>query len=121
MEPTNVRNLDRYGTPPIPWEPVARELRLHAGIGYVCPNEEHEGRRQAIRKGREAGLERPVSDDSPTIDPDAQQHRQQHRPEGPTMLTDRNGISIAKSETPRPPRDRRFGGPAPRAIRERVW
>lgn len=26
MEPTNLRNLDRYGTPPIAWEPVAREL-----------------------------------------------------------------------------------------------
>jgi putative transposase len=32
-------------------------VRLHAGIGYVCPNDEHEGRGQAIRKAREAGLE----------------------------------------------------------------
>jgi transposase InsO family protein len=40
---------------------VAREhhnsVRLHAGIGYVCPNDEHEGRGEAIRKAREAGLE----------------------------------------------------------------
>ena len=26
MEPTKVRNLDRYGTPPLAWEPVAGEL-----------------------------------------------------------------------------------------------
>jgi hypothetical protein len=32
-------------------------LRLHAGIGYVTPNDEHEGRGPAIRKVREAGLE----------------------------------------------------------------
>ncbi|HSH79347.1 MAG TPA: hypothetical protein VLA19_12545, partial [Herpetosiphonaceae bacterium] len=32
-------------------------VRLHAGIGYVCPNDEHEGRGPAIRKAREAGLE----------------------------------------------------------------
>jgi putative transposase len=30
----------------------------HAGIGYVCPDDEHEGRGEAIRKAREAGLER---------------------------------------------------------------
>ena len=33
------------------------EVRLHAGIGYVTPNDEHEGRGKAIRKAREAGLE----------------------------------------------------------------
>jgi putative transposase len=32
-------------------------VRLHAGIGYVCPNDEHEGRGEAIRKARQAGLE----------------------------------------------------------------
>jgi len=32
-------------------------VRLHAGIGYVTPNDEHEGRGLAIRKAREAGLE----------------------------------------------------------------
>lgn len=32
-------------------------VRLHAGIGYVTPNDEHEGRGEAIRKAREAGLE----------------------------------------------------------------
>ena len=31
--------------------------RLHAGIGYVTPDDEHEGRGPAIRKAREAGLE----------------------------------------------------------------
>ncbi len=30
-------------------------VRLHAGIGYVTPDDEHEGRGQAIRKAREAG------------------------------------------------------------------
>ena len=32
-------------------------IRLHAGIGYVTPLDEHEGRGPAIRKAREAGLE----------------------------------------------------------------
>lgn len=32
-------------------------VRLHAGVGYVTPNDEHEGRGEAIRKAREAGLE----------------------------------------------------------------
>jgi putative transposase len=32
-------------------------VRLHAGIGYVTRNDEHEGRGPAIRKAREAGLE----------------------------------------------------------------
>jgi transposase InsO family protein len=40
---------------------VAREhyngVRLHQGIGYVCPNDEHDGQGEAIRKAREAGLE----------------------------------------------------------------
>jgi transposase InsO family protein len=33
------------------------EVRLHAGIGYVTPDDEHEGRGPAIRKARQAGLE----------------------------------------------------------------
>ncbi len=32
-------------------------VRLHQGIGYVTPNDEHEGRGEAIRKARKAGLE----------------------------------------------------------------
>ena len=32
-------------------------MRLHAGIGYVTPDDEHNGRGEAIRKAREAGLE----------------------------------------------------------------
>ena len=32
--------------------------RLHEGIGYVTPNDEHEGRGEAIRAARRAGLER---------------------------------------------------------------
>jgi transposase InsO family protein len=32
-------------------------VRLHQGIGYVTPNDEHEGRGDAIRKARQAGLE----------------------------------------------------------------
>lgn len=31
-------------------------IRLHAGIGYVTPDDEHEGRGEAIRKARQAGL-----------------------------------------------------------------
>ncbi len=32
-------------------------VRLHQGVGYVTPDDEHEGRGAAIRKAREAGLE----------------------------------------------------------------
>jgi transposase InsO family protein len=32
-------------------------VRLHAGVGYVTRNDEHEGRGKAIRKARQAGLE----------------------------------------------------------------
>lgn len=32
-------------------------VRLHQGVGYVTPEDEHEGRGEAIRKAREAGLE----------------------------------------------------------------
>ena len=32
-------------------------VRLHAGIGYVTPNDEHQRRGEAIRKQRQAGLE----------------------------------------------------------------
>jgi len=32
-------------------------VRLHEGIGYVTPNDEHEGRGDAIRKARRDGLE----------------------------------------------------------------
>jgi len=32
-------------------------VRLHAGIGYVTPHDEHQGRGPAIRKARQAGLE----------------------------------------------------------------
>ena len=32
-------------------------IRLHAGVGYVTPDDEHQGRGEAIRKAREAGLE----------------------------------------------------------------
>jgi putative transposase len=32
-------------------------VRLHQGIGYVTPNDEHEGRGKTIRKQRQAGLE----------------------------------------------------------------
>jgi transposase InsO family protein len=33
-------------------------VRLHAGIGYVTPDDEHEGRGPAIRKARRTGLDR---------------------------------------------------------------
>lgn len=54
--------------------------RLHQGIGYVTPNDEHEGRGEGIRKARQAGLEnsrlrrlawhRQHRQDRPTQDPE---------------------------------------------------
>jgi transposase InsO family protein len=32
-------------------------VRLHAGVGYVTPNDEHQGRGEAIRTARRTGLE----------------------------------------------------------------
>jgi putative transposase len=32
-------------------------IRLHSGIGYVTPQDEHQGRGETIRKARQAGLE----------------------------------------------------------------
>ncbi len=32
-------------------------VRVHASIGYVTPDDEHEGCGEAIREAREAGLE----------------------------------------------------------------
>lgn len=60
--------------------PHYNAVRLHAGIGYVTPNDEHEGRGEAIRKARQAGLEqsrlrrlawhRQHRQDRPSQDPD---------------------------------------------------
>jgi putative transposase len=33
-------------------------VRLHAGIGYVTPDDEHHGRGGAIRRARRVGLKR---------------------------------------------------------------
>ena len=37
--------------------PDWKSVRLHAGIGYVTPDGEHDGGGPALRKAREAGLE----------------------------------------------------------------
>ena len=72
-------------------------VRLHAGIGYVTPNDEHQGRGPAIRKARQAGLEQARL-----------QRLAWHRtvslnhPRSPAMLADRSAISIANSETGHP-------------------
>jgi putative transposase len=58
-----VANLAKIGDPAVLRAELAvvrehyNSVRLHAGIGYVTPNDEHEGRGPAIRKAREAGLE----------------------------------------------------------------
>ena len=78
-------------------------VRLHAGIGYVTPDDEHQGRGQTIRKAREAGLEQArlrrlahhrhqrTLSRPPTIHP--------NHPRSPAMLANRSGISIANPET----------------------
>jgi len=80
-------------------------VRLHAGIGYVTPDDEHEGRGEAIRKARVAGLEqarlRRLA-----------QHREQRKIQpsrNPAMLSDSTRISIANSETRQPHPGRRLG------------
>ncbi|HEU4398025.1 MAG TPA: integrase core domain-containing protein [Actinomycetota bacterium] len=77
-------------------------VRLHAGIGYVTPNDEHEGRGEQIRKAREAGLEQArlrriayhranhVPTRPPTLSTTC--------PRSPAMLANPAGISVANSE-----------------------
>jgi hypothetical protein len=48
---TLVAELDRV-------RPDYNGLRLHAGIGYVTPDDEHEGRGDQIRQNRRDGLAR---------------------------------------------------------------
>ena len=45
------RELDRVRT-------EYNTVRLHAGIGYVTPDDEHEGRGEGIRQARRDGLAR---------------------------------------------------------------
>jgi putative transposase len=49
-------------------------VRLHAGIGYVTPDDEHHGRGPAIRRARVAGLKRARQE--------RLEHNRKHRPEG---------------------------------------
>jgi putative transposase len=53
-------------------------VRLHAGIGYVTPDDEHEGRGPAIRKARRDGL---AAARARRID----YHRQQRQPQPPEV------------------------------------
>src|SRR6478752_3525424 len=57
-------------------------VRLHAGVGYVTPDDEHSGRGEQIRKDREAGLER-ARRTRLAHHRANRQHDQQHHPEGP--------------------------------------
>jgi putative transposase len=70
-------------------------VRLHAGIGYVTPNDEHEGRGPVIRKAA-----RPDSSGhaSSGLHGTASTANLNH-PRSPAMLADRSAISIANSET----------------------
>jgi transposase InsO family protein len=55
-------HLDHINDPVVLSTELARirieynEIRLHAGVGYVTPNDEHEGRGPAIRRARARGL-----------------------------------------------------------------
>lgn len=57
-------------------------MRLHAGVGYVTPDDEHTGRGERIRKDREAGLER-ARQTRLAHHRANRQHDQQQHPEGP--------------------------------------
>jgi hypothetical protein len=70
-------------------------VRLHAGIGHVTPNDEHEGRGPAIRKARQAGPELARLQRLPgTASTVSLNH-----PRNPAMVADRSAISIANPET----------------------
>jgi transposase InsO family protein len=57
------------------------DVRLHAGIGYVTPNDEHQGHGPAIRKARQAGLEQARLQRLAW-------HREHHQPEPPEEPSD---------------------------------
>jgi hypothetical protein len=91
-------------------------VRLHAGIGYVTPDDEHDGRGKAIRKARQAGLEqarlrrlawhRDHRHDDPTTDP--------------AMLANTTPNRVADSDTRQPrARSRRHRRP-PAGARRRL-
>jgi hypothetical protein len=56
VEPSRTaRNQRASASCPRP-APGPLEKRLHAGIGYVTPNDEHQGRGPAIRQARRNGM-----------------------------------------------------------------
>ena len=57
--------------------------RLHSGIGYVTPNDEHEGRGEAIRAARRAGLQRAAQ---ARLAYHREQRNNQHNPEDPDVV-----------------------------------
>jgi Integrase core domain len=83
-------------------------VRLHAGIGYVTPNDEHEGRGPAIRKAPRPDLSRPACSGLPGI---ASTVNLNH-PRSPAMLADRSAISTANSEARHRARARVYHDPA---------
>ena len=70
-------------------------VRLHAGIDYVTPNDEHEGRGPAIRRPARPDWSRRACSGLPGI---ASTVSLNH-PRSPAMLANRSAISIANSET----------------------
>jgi transposase InsO family protein len=86
-------------------------VRLHAGIGYVTPDDEHQGRGPAIQKARQAGLEqarlRPIAYHRATPPPTrpstpsrtCPSTPSRTCPRSPAMLANQSGICVANSET----------------------
>ena len=76
-----VAELDRV-------QPHYNGVRLHAGIGYVTPNDEHEGRGDQIRQARRDGMTRARPG------PDRLPSNQQGEP---TMITHRPWLGISEA------------------------
>ena len=77
-------HLESIADPELLWPELERvrheynEVRLHAAIGYVTPNDEHQGRGDAIRRARRDGLIR--ADHARRA---ARRPTTNHRPENP--------------------------------------
>ena len=54
--------------------------RLHSGIGYVTPHDEHTGRGQAIRQARQDGLRQAAQDRPGCLPPEPTRQSTQPRP-----------------------------------------
>jgi hypothetical protein len=71
-------------------------VRLHAGVGYVTPNDEHSGRGEQIRKDREPAWNEPGRPGLPTTGRPGNMINS-NTPKDPTMLSNTTRSVISET------------------------